>query len=106
MANDDRRFEGVAFRGLSNYQAPTDADIQRGIDAAMRGAVRDAGHNVHSPSSPAAPAASTDNGRVRGTMGSENGWVEPKPLAVPSGIELVDRLCAELLPHGPESKAK
>jgi hypothetical protein len=104
MADDDRRFEGVPFRGLASYRAPTDRDIQTGIDAAMRGAVRDAGHNVHSPSSPAAPAA--DNGRVRGTAGSDNGWVQPAPLGLPSGIDLIDRLCDQLLPHGSQSKAK
>jgi len=94
--------EELAFRGLSNYRAPTEQEVQAGISNAMRGAVREAGHNVHSPSSPAAtPAASTDNGRVVGTAGSTNGWVEPKPLGLPSGIELIDRLCDQLLPHAP-----
>jgi hypothetical protein len=95
-ADDDRRFEGAAFRGLANYQQPTDSQIQAGISEALRGAVRDAGHNVHSPSSVAAPP-----GRVRGTGGGENGWVEPAPLGLPSGIELIDRLCDQLLPHAP-----
>jgi hypothetical protein len=52
------------------------------------------------------PAASTDNGRVVGTAGSTNGWIEPRPLALPSGIELVDRLCDQLLPHAPGYKPK
>ena len=102
---DDRRYEGVPFRGLSNYRAPTEQEVQAGIDAALRGAVRDAGHNVHQPASPAAtPAAGTE--RVRGSGGDGTGWSEGKPLAVPSGVDLIDRLCAELLPHGSQSKAK
>ena len=106
MADDDRRYEGIGYRGLTSYRAPTEQEVQAGITEALRGAVRDAGHNVHSPSSPAAtPAASTDNGRVVGTAGSTNGWVEPRPLAVPSGIDLVDDLCKRLLPHGEKSGA-
>jgi hypothetical protein len=52
---DDRKFEGIGYRGLTGYRAPTEQEVQAGIDAALRGAVRDAGHNVHSPSSVAAP---------------------------------------------------
>jgi hypothetical protein len=102
---DDRRYEGVAFHGLSNYQAPTDADIQRGIDAAMRQTVRHDSGSVHNPSSVATTPAA-DSGRVRGTAGSDNGWVEPKPLAVPDGVALIDRLVQTLLPHGEKSGAK
>jgi hypothetical protein len=100
--DDDRRFEGAAYRGLSHgYRAPTEQEVQAGIAEALRGAVRDAGHNIHQPSSPAAtPAAGTE--RVRGSGGDGTGWVEPRPLGLPSGIELVDRLCDQLLPHGSE----
>ena len=102
--NDDRRHEGIGFRGLTNYHQPTEREIQAGIDAAMRDVVRHDTRNVHSPSSPAAPAA--DSGRVRGTMGSDNGWVTPKSLTVPSGVQIIDDLCNRLLPHGKSSGAK
>jgi hypothetical protein len=95
--NDDRRHEGIGFRGLTNYQQPTERDIQTGIDAAMRGAVRDAGHNVHQPASLA--AAGTE--RRVGTMGGENGWAEPKPLGLPPGVAIIDQLCDVMLPHAP-----
>ena len=40
--------EEFAFRGLTNWRAPTDKEIQRGIDATMRDVVsRDARHNPH-----------------------------------------------------------
>jgi hypothetical protein len=106
MANDDRKFEGIGYRGLTGYRAPTEQEVQAGITEALRGAVRDAGHNIHQPSSVAAPPAERERERRVGTAGSDNGWVEPKPLAVPSGIDLIDRLCAELLPHGSASRAK
>jgi hypothetical protein len=99
MKDDDRKYEGIGFRGLSNYQAPTDADIQRGIDAAMRQTVRHDTRNVHDRGG--SLAAAPDSDRVRGTAGAENGWVEPAPLGLPSGIELIDRLCDQLLPHAP-----
>jgi hypothetical protein len=103
---DDRRYEGVPFRGLSNYRAPTEQEVQAGIDAAMRQTVRQDTRNVHDRGGSLAATPAGDNGRVRGTAGSDNGWVQPAPLGLPSGIDLIDRLCAELLPHGSESKAK
>jgi hypothetical protein len=107
MANDDRRHEGIGYRGLTNYRAPTESEIQAGISASMRDVIRRESGSVHSPSSPgAAPAASTDTGRVRGTMGAENGWQEPKALGLPTGVDLIDRLVQTLLPHGKKCGAK
>jgi hypothetical protein len=99
VSNNRPTSEEIAFRGLANYQAPTDADIQRG--ASMADVVRHDTRNVHNRGSPAA-----DSGRVRGTGGSENGWVEPKPLGLPPGVALIDQLCDVMLPHGPKSGAK
>jgi hypothetical protein len=97
--DDDRRYEGVPFRGLANYQAPTERDIQAGISNAMRDVVRHDSGSVHNPSSVAATPAGTE--RARGTGGSENGWVEPKPLGLPPGVALIDQLCDVMLPHAP-----
>ena len=62
------------------------ARIQRGIDQTMREVLRrDARHSVHDrkPVIPdPAPAAA-----ARGT-----GWQEPRPLAPPSGIDLIDAM--------------
>ena len=101
---DDRRYEGAPFRGLSNYRPPSESEIQAGISASMRDVVRHDSGSVHQPTSPAASTA--DSGRVRGTGGSDNGWSEPKPLGLPPGVALIDRLCDVMLPHGPSSKAK
>jgi hypothetical protein len=101
---DDRKFEGVPFRGLSNYQAPTESQIQAGISNAMRDVVRHDSGSVHNPSSVAATPAGRE--RARGTGGSENGWVEPKPLGLPPGVALIDQLCQVMLPHGSKSGAK
>ena len=95
--NDDRRHEGIGFRGLTNYHQPTEREIQAGIDAAMRDAVRRDTQDVHQPASLATP---TTERRV-GTMGAENGWVEPKPLGLPPGVAIIDQLCDVMLPHAP-----
>ena len=100
--NDDRRHEGIGFRGLTNYRAPSESEIQAGISASMRDVIQRDTRNVHDRGSPATPTTE----RARGTMGAENGWVEPAPLGLQPGIELIDRLCDQLLPHAPGYKPK
>jgi hypothetical protein len=72
----------------------------------MRQTVRHDSGSVHNPSSPVPKSEGPERERASGTMGAENGWVEPKPLAVPDGVALIDRLIQTLLPHGEKSGAK
>ena len=97
MSKDRPSIEELAFRGLANFRQPTDAEIQAGINAAMRDVIRHDTRNVHDRPNPylqeKLPAKSA------GSAGE-------RPLTQPPGIEIIDRLCSVMLPHGPESKAK
>ncbi len=101
---NDRRYEGVPFQGLTNYRAPSESEIQAGISASMRDVVKHDTRNVHDRGSPAATPAGSE--RARGTGGDGTGWSEGKPLGLQPGIELIDRLCDQLLPHAPGYKPK
>jgi hypothetical protein len=73
--------------------------IQHEISQVMSDVInRDARHNVHDRPNPylkeeKLPAKSPASAGER-------------PLTQPPGIEIIDRLCDAMLPHGPESKAR
>jgi hypothetical protein len=81
-------------------------DIQRQIDAAMRGVIADSRYNPNSLSSGSSvrvvgAVEATELPQPRGT-----GWREPAPLASPPGQDAIERLTNAALPHGPEHGRK
>jgi hypothetical protein len=89
---------------MANWVAPTDADIQRGIDAAMREVIR-----RDSRSNPNALHPTT-NVRPAGAMpvvdGSPKPWPDEPKKGMPPGQDIIESLVNTMLPHGPKSKAK
>lgn len=108
MSDKDRpSSEEIAFRGLANFRQPTEAEIQRGIDAAMADVIRrDARHNPNALDPPARVQVVGAPTVVDADSPRQRGWVDPKPLEPPPGQDVIERLVNAALPHGPESKAK
>jgi hypothetical protein len=110
MSNkDEDRISGeeIAFRGMTNYRPPTDAEVQAGIDATMRAIINKGAR--HNPNALAPPAAVRVEGAPRvvdGETRQGRGWVDPGPLELPPGQDAIERLVNAALPHGPGSKAK
>ena len=103
MSDDSTAAMNVA-RALSQQMQPTEEErrIQEGIDATMREVVRhDARHN---PNALSAPVNVTPIGAQR-VDAADNGWAEEKPLRLPPGQDVIERLVNAELPHGRESKA-
>src|SRR5690348_4161966 len=84
----------VGYSRLFSSRQPSELDIQRGIDAAMRDVIR----TRYNPSEISA------NRGVVPTKGSGNGWVTPPPLTPPPGQDHIQRIADQLLPHGPNYK--
>lgn len=96
------RSDEIALRGLVNYRAPTDEEIQRGIDAAMREVIRrDARHN---PQALRAPENVRPAGAPVVVDGGTNGWAKEVPLRSPPGQDIIERLADVLAPHGANYK--
>jgi hypothetical protein len=100
--------EQLAFRGLTNMHPPTEADVQLGIMQAMAGVVsKDAHHNPNA-------IEPVQNVRCAGSpvvvdadrVGARKGWAPERPLELPPGQDVIERLCDQLLPHGPGFRKK
>ena len=97
--------EEYAFRGLLNYVAPTDEEIQRDILRNMAGVIKDARSNPNALNAPVKVAPANAQ-RVEAVDGSRNGWREQQKTTLPPGQDIIEGLVNSLLPHGPNSKAK
>jgi hypothetical protein len=105
MSDNDRMgTEEIALSRLGTIGQPSLAEqleqrrIQEGIARTMRDVVgRDAKHN---PNQTVAPERTTPGGAAPVVTAGERGWVEPKPLALPPGQEVIEALCNAALPHG------
>lgn len=85
-ANEAKRLAALAARARALGLEPWQLEAAEAIDnATLRGIVADNRHDVHQPSSIAPQGEAAP---ARGT-----GWAEPRPLAVPPGTALIDRLC-------------
>jgi hypothetical protein len=100
MTDNDRwSTEDLAFARLGVIGRPSLAEqleqrrIQQGIARTMRDVIgRDAKFN---PNQTVPPEAAGPRG---------SGWVEPKPLALPPGQEVIERLCNHFLPSNQKPK--
>jgi hypothetical protein len=102
MSNDRPTSEEIAFRGLSNWKQPSEKEIQAGISATMADVIRhDARHN---PNALSAPATVVPVGAQR--VEAVDGWAEQRPLRLPPGQDVIERLVNAELPHGPEHGRK
>lgn len=104
MANDRVTSEEIAFMNMFRSAGPTAEElaIQAGISATMADVItRDARHNPNALSPPV-------NVSLVGAQRVEavNGWAEEKPLRLPPGQDVIERLVNAELPHGPEHGRK
>jgi hypothetical protein len=114
MSKDERMSTAdLGYIRLSQIsgEALSATEVQRGIDASMRGVVADALRGGSNPQKLDPPEKVRPIDAVKvveaGEKASEKGWYSPKPLAGSSqSDEIIKRLADELAPHGPESKAK
>ena len=93
-------------------EALSATEVQRSIDASMRGVIADALRGGSNPQKldPVEKVRPIDAGKVetaREAGVSEAGWYSPKPLGGSSRTdELIEQLVNSELPHGSGSKAK
>jgi hypothetical protein len=98
--------EQLAFRGLTNMRPPTELEVQLGIMQAMAGVVsKDAKSNPQALVPPerlvvAGSPVVVDADEV----GKRTGWQKERPLELPPGQDIIQRLCDQALPHGPGFK--
>jgi hypothetical protein len=79
---------------------PEEIAIQRGIDATMRDVIRkDARWN------PVTRDGDSRRSDPPSAAVRETGWRDQIPLAPSPGQDIIKRLCDELAPHGPKSRA-
>ena len=102
--NDRPGSEEIALTRMFRSRGPTAEElaIQAGISATMRDVItRDARHN---PNALSPPVNVTPVGAQR--VEAVDGWAEEKPLRLPPGQDVIERLVNAELPHGPEHGAK
>ena len=97
--------EEFAFRGMTSYRQPTEADIQRGIDAAMRDEIRSRYNPTVQPALPTVRVEGAPRVVDADSM-RRSGWAEPKPTGLPPGQDLIEGMVNAALPHGSTSKVK
>jgi hypothetical protein len=94
--------------GALTTRGPTPEEIQAGIDATMRQVImKDAHHNPNE-------LRPVENLRVAGSpvvvdadrVAKRTGWQKERPLELPPGQDVIERLCNELLPHAPGFRKK
>jgi hypothetical protein len=99
---------GIGLIRMSQGVGPSSEQraIQDGIDEGLRGAIADARRRNPNALDPSVKVKVM--GAAPGIDGPQPipGWYEPKPLASPPGVGIIDRLVQEMQPHGPKSKAK
>jgi hypothetical protein len=100
MTNNNRMgTEDIAMSRLGAALGPSLAEqleqrrIQASIDACMRDVIAD-----HVSGRAFNPGRGSNDGPAEKPKGT--GWVEPKPLELPPGQEVIERLCDAALPHG------
>jgi hypothetical protein len=106
MSTEDIALTRMSF-GLAQPtigEADDRARLQAGIDATMRQSIAERAYNpVQREAMPkvgvmGAPLVTAGAPLVRGT-----GWSEPRPLALPPGQDVIERLVNAAQPHGSES---
>jgi hypothetical protein len=93
--------------GALTTRGPTPEEIQAGIDQTMREIIRKDAH--HNPNA----LEPVQNVRVAGSpvvvdadRVGKKGWATERPLELPPGQDVIERLCDQLLPHGPAFRKK
>jgi hypothetical protein len=81
MANDQLGTAELGLLGMGRGGAPTEADIQNGIDRAMRGVTADR----YNPNALGPPQAVRVAGAPTVTTVGERGWQPAQPLGPPGG---------------------
>jgi hypothetical protein len=88
--------------GALTTRGPTAEEVQRGIDATMREIIRKDAHWNPNELRP------VENLRVAGSpvvvdadrVGKGTGWQSERPLTLPPGQDVIERLCDFYQPHG------
>ena len=103
----------VALAKLAFGAAPKPTEeeraIQRGINKAMAEVlVKDARHNPNalSPIAKVVPQGAVSVKEPWEPPAGRGGWVEPAPLALPAGQDLIERMANAALPHGRKGEGK
>lgn len=108
MANDRMSTSDIGLSRLGQItgERPSDAELQRGIDASMREVIATRGYNPNALRPPE-KATPIDAGKVETASEagvSEAGWYQPKALGPSRRTdEIIEKLADHFQPHEPKS---